>query len=136
MAATTRATRTATRADDPALRFVEDFALLLTETGVPRMPARVFACVLADDSGGLTAAELAERLQDDMPSAALALLPGCGHLPPEEAAGTVASLVAEWLRARYLGERHEHAPSGPIAISIGRRPPPEHEFTGESFDDD
>ena len=47
---------------DAALRFVEDFALLLTEVGVPRMPARVFACVLADDSGGLTAAELAERV--------------------------------------------------------------------------
>ena len=36
--AATPATRATTRADDPALRFVEDFALLLTETGVPRMP--------------------------------------------------------------------------------------------------
>ena len=40
-----------------------DFAFLLTESGVPRMPARVFASVLAEDAGALTAAELAERLQ-------------------------------------------------------------------------
>ena len=44
-------------------RFVEHFALLLDEAGVPRMPARVFAAILADDAGRLTAGELAERLQ-------------------------------------------------------------------------
>ena len=48
---------------DAALAFVEDLALLLTESGVPRMPARVFACVLAADAEGLTAGELAERLR-------------------------------------------------------------------------
>ena len=44
-------------------RFVERFGLLLTEAGMPRMPARAFACILAEDSGRLTAAELAERLE-------------------------------------------------------------------------
>jgi DNA-binding transcriptional regulator GbsR (MarR family) len=44
------------------LRFVERFALLLTEAGMPRMPARVFACILAEDEGRLTAGALAERL--------------------------------------------------------------------------
>ena len=48
---------------DGALRFIEQFALLLADGGVPRMAARVFACVLADDAGQLTAAELAERLR-------------------------------------------------------------------------
>lgn len=48
---------------DERRRFVEDFALLLTGAGMPRMPSRVFACVLADDSGKLTAGQLAERLQ-------------------------------------------------------------------------
>ena len=48
--------------DDGARRFIEQFALLLTDGGVPRMAARVFACVLADDTGKLTAGELAERL--------------------------------------------------------------------------
>src|SRR6185436_10524901 len=42
--------------------FVERFALLLDEAGMPRMPARVFAAILADDGGRLTARELAERL--------------------------------------------------------------------------
>ena len=44
-------------------RFVERFGSVLEEGGVPRMPARVFAALLATDSGRLTAAELAERLQ-------------------------------------------------------------------------
>ncbi|HEY7619537.1 MAG TPA: MarR family transcriptional regulator [Solirubrobacteraceae bacterium] len=44
-------------------RFIERFAATLEESGVPRMPARVFVTLLATDSGTLTAAELAERLQ-------------------------------------------------------------------------
>jgi predicted transcriptional regulator len=43
-------------------RFVERFAANLEQSGVPRMPARVFVALLATDSGSLTAAELAERL--------------------------------------------------------------------------
>jgi DNA-binding transcriptional regulator GbsR (MarR family) len=46
-----------------ALSFVERFASVLVEGGVPRMPARVFSALLATDSGRLTAAELAELLQ-------------------------------------------------------------------------
>ena len=42
--------------------FVERFASVLTESGFPRMPARVFAALLATDSGRLTAAELAAML--------------------------------------------------------------------------
>lgn len=44
------------------LEFVERFALLLNDGGMPRMPARIYACVMADDEGRLTASELAERL--------------------------------------------------------------------------
>ncbi|MDN0198237.1 MarR family transcriptional regulator [Streptomyces sp. S.PNR 29] len=44
-------------------RFVENFAAQLVEAGVPRMPARVFAALLASDSGTLTSAELGERLR-------------------------------------------------------------------------
>lgn len=44
-------------------RFVEQFAAQLVEAGMPRMPARVFAALLASDSGALTAAELGERLR-------------------------------------------------------------------------
>jgi predicted transcriptional regulator len=44
-------------------RFVETFASAFVDAGVPRMPTRVFASILASDAGRLTAAELAERLQ-------------------------------------------------------------------------
>jgi DNA-binding transcriptional regulator GbsR (MarR family) len=50
--------------DEAAVRrFIESFAAALADGGVPRMPARVFAALLATDSGRLTAAELGERLQ-------------------------------------------------------------------------
>ena len=49
--------------DDAVQRFIERFASVLEEGGVPRMPARVFAALLATDSGRMTAAELAEALQ-------------------------------------------------------------------------
>lgn len=49
--------------DDAARRFVENFALVLSEAGMPRMPSRVFACVLASDNGRMTAAEIAEDLE-------------------------------------------------------------------------
>jgi len=60
---------TAERSSEPARdqaavgRFVERFASVLVEAGIPRMPARVFAALLATDSGRLTAAELAGQLQ-------------------------------------------------------------------------
>ena len=49
--------------EDVVLRFTERFAALLSEAGIPRMPARVFVALLTSDTGRLTAAELAERLQ-------------------------------------------------------------------------
>jgi DNA-binding transcriptional regulator GbsR (MarR family) len=51
------------RDEEAVGRFIESFASALVDGGVPRMPARVFATLLAEDSGRLTAAELAERLQ-------------------------------------------------------------------------
>lgn len=45
------------------LRFVERFALVLTDAGMPRMSARVFAYVLAEDAERYTAAELASGLE-------------------------------------------------------------------------
>lgn len=49
--------------DEDLLRFVERFALVLSSSGVPRMPARVFAYVLAEDAERYTAAELAHGLR-------------------------------------------------------------------------
>jgi DNA-binding transcriptional regulator GbsR (MarR family) len=92
--AATPATRATAPHADASLRFVEDFAVLLTEVGVPRMPARVFACVLADDSGGLTAGELAERLR----------------VSPAAISGAVRWLAQMHLltRAREPGARRDH----------------------------
>lgn len=44
-------------------RFVEHFAAQLVEAGLPRMPARVFAALLASDTGVMTSAELGEQLR-------------------------------------------------------------------------
>ncbi|MFH8567815.1 GbsR/MarR family transcriptional regulator [Streptomyces sp. NPDC017993] len=51
------------RDDEAVSQFVERFASQLVEAGMQRMSARVFACLLASDSGVLTSAELGERLQ-------------------------------------------------------------------------
>ncbi|MEU3480273.1 GbsR/MarR family transcriptional regulator [Streptomyces sp. NPDC033754] len=44
-------------------RFVERFAAELTEAGMQRMAARVFAALLASESASMTSAELAEQLR-------------------------------------------------------------------------
>jgi len=83
-----------TSADDAIRRFVERFALLLTEAGMPRMPARVFACILAEDAAQLTAAELAERLE----------------VSPAAISGAVRYLaqVGMVFRSREPGNRRDH----------------------------
>ena len=51
------------RDPDAVRRFIERLASVLSEAGFPRMPARVFASLLASDPGRLNAAELAGLLQ-------------------------------------------------------------------------
>ncbi len=51
------------RDDGAVRRFIERFASLMVEAGMPRMPSRIFAGLLATDSGRLTAAELAGLLK-------------------------------------------------------------------------
>ncbi|MFF3863806.1 GbsR/MarR family transcriptional regulator [Streptomyces sp. NPDC002209] len=51
------------RSDEAVSRFVERFAAQLTEAGMQRMASRVFAQLLASDSGAMTSAELSEALQ-------------------------------------------------------------------------
>src|SRR6476661_5854051 len=78
----TPAARAASRDAGATRRFVEDFALLLVDAGVPRMPARVFAC------------DLAERLQ----------------VSPAAISGAVRWLTQMHLltRAREPGARRDH----------------------------
>lgn len=49
--------------DEKLLRFVEGFAVFLNDMGIPRMPARVFAFVLAGDAEVYSSADLAEGLK-------------------------------------------------------------------------
>ncbi|MDX6239949.1 MAG: hypothetical protein QOG10_4764 [Kribbellaceae bacterium] len=50
--------------DPEAVRgFAEDFAALMVQTGLPRMAARVLACLVTTDAGALTAAELVHQLR-------------------------------------------------------------------------
>ncbi|MFD5873930.1 GbsR/MarR family transcriptional regulator [Streptomyces sp. NPDC060322] len=51
------------RDEDAVSRFVERFAAEMTEAGMQRMAARVFASLLADDDGSMTSAELGSRLR-------------------------------------------------------------------------
>lgn len=48
---------------EAARRFVERFAGVLADSGIPRMPSRVFAALLATDDARMTAAELAAVLR-------------------------------------------------------------------------
>ncbi|MGA4838044.1 MarR family transcriptional regulator [Streptomyces sp. G45] len=80
--------------DPGAVRdFVTQFAALMVHTGLPRMAARVLACLVTADSGALTAADLVERLR----------------VSPASVSKAVAYLVRLDLvrRERGAGERRE-----------------------------
>jgi DNA-binding transcriptional regulator GbsR (MarR family) len=80
--------------EEAARRFVEDFALVFTNAGMQRMPARVFSALLATQKGSLTATEIAEALQ----------------VSPAAVSGAVRYLVQVGLlsKAREPGERVDH----------------------------
>jgi pimeloyl-ACP methyl ester carboxylesterase len=80
------------------------------------------ALVLWGEDDAFLPAELAERLGEILPRAAVALLPGCGHFLLEDAPETIAPLVFQWLRSQYLGYSHAHE-EGPVTVTLGRRPP-------------
>jgi len=58
--------------------------------------------------------EVAERLNELIPTSTLALLPGCSHFVTEDAPETIVPLVYEYLRARYLHEPHGHQHEQPL----------------------
>jgi predicted transcriptional regulator len=49
-------------APDPLAAYIERFASVLTDSGIPRMPSRVFAALITRDDGRLTSQELSELL--------------------------------------------------------------------------
>jgi DNA-binding transcriptional regulator GbsR (MarR family) len=57
------ADRTTGQRDEQGVRrFIEHLAMMLTEWGFPRMPARILGTMMTADEDSLTAADLAERL--------------------------------------------------------------------------
>ena len=82
------------RDEEAVRRFIERFALDLSEAGMARMPARAFAAILSADDGRCTAAELAELLQ----------------VSPAAVSGAVRYLLQVRLvsREREPGERRDH----------------------------
>ena len=72
---------------------------------------------------------VAEELNDAIATSTLGLLPGCGHDLTSEAAATIAPMILEYLRARYLkvphGDTHDadHSHEGVVRIQLERRPP-------------
>lgn len=75
-------------------RFVEQFALILADAGLGRMPARVFGALLVTEEGKLTAGELADTLR----------------VSPAAISGAVRYLIQVGLavRRRDPGERRDH----------------------------
>jgi predicted transcriptional regulator len=98
---------------DPELvqGFLREFVTLMVQTGLPRMAARVFACLVTTDSGSLTAAELVQRLRVSPASVskAVAYLEGLEMVRRERDQRRERYIVDDdlWLRTwRRDAERH------------------------------
>lgn len=117
------------RGDDGLERFVRVVSSFDGEGLVglePRLGAlEIPALVLWGEEDAVLDVGLAERLGDALPQASVALLPGCGHFLLEDAPETVAPLIFQWLRSRYLKVEHRHEEEGPVTVYLGRRPPGE-----------
>ena len=76
------------------LKVVERLGIIMAESGIPRMPARVFAYILAEDAEMYTAGELAEGL----------------GVSPAAISGAVRYLVQTGLvsKERMPGKRADH----------------------------
>jgi pimeloyl-ACP methyl ester carboxylesterase len=87
--------------------------------------------LLWGEDDALVPVSVAEELNDAIATSTLGLLPGCGHDLTDEAPATIAPMILEYLRARYLKQSHpeahghdlDHAHEGVVRIQLERRPP-------------
>jgi pimeloyl-ACP methyl ester carboxylesterase len=112
-------------AADPFFRVrdaIDDRALAGREVELERIAFPVL--ILWGEDDPFFPSHEAERLNEAMPSSALGLLPGCGHFLVDEAAATIAPMISEYLRARWLHAPHGHGDtSGVVMLQLERRPP-------------
>ncbi|WP_169980655.1 GbsR/MarR family transcriptional regulator [Microbispora sp. H10836] len=102
--------------DPQAVRdFTESFIALLVEQGLPRMEARVLACLYVSDAGALTAADLVQRLRVSPASIshAVAFLEQQGMLRRERVPGARRERYVIddeiWLRSMHASLRMNDA---------------------------
>ena len=103
-----------------AARALDGVGLAGSEAGLAGLGVPAF--VLWGEQDAFIPVELAERLGEALPDSIVALLPGCGHWVNLDAPQTVGPLIYEWLRVRYLGDRHAHAEQGPVPVFLERPP--------------
>lgn len=75
--------------------------------------------ILWGEDDALIPAAAGERLNEAIRSSAFGLVPGCGHLLPEDAPETIFPIIAEYLRANYLRLPHGHDIAGPVLVPLG-----------------
>ncbi len=95
---------------------LEDIAPRLAEIDFPVL-------ILWGEADAFQPLAAAEALNDTIPTSTLGLLPGCGHFLTEDAPETLAPMVYEYLRARYLKQPHGHGGEGVVTIQLERKPP-------------
>ena len=94
-------------------RGLERSAELLQELDTP-------AFVIWGEDDAFLSSGIAERIGESLPGSMVALLPGCGHLVSEDAPGTVAGLVQEFLRRQFMREGHRNVRTGPVRVYLER----------------
>jgi 2-hydroxymuconate-semialdehyde hydrolase len=77
--------------------------------------------ILWGEDDPYTPLALAERLSDAIPASTLGVVPDSGHFLLDDAFESVGPMIAEWLRARYLGAPHGH--EGLVTLQLERRAP-------------
>ena len=76
--------------------------------------------ILHGEEDRIVEAGFAERLSAAIPASTLGFVAESGHLLLDDAAGSIESMILEWLRARYLRAPHDHG--GITVLQLERRP--------------
>lgn len=112
------------RDDQAVLRFIERFSSVFAESGMPRMPARVFVALLTTDSGEMTAAELADvlRVSPAAISGAVRYLTQIGLVSRERETGTRRDLYRVlddlWYEALFRRDEMLRRMTGPLKEGV------------------